>query len=188
MDMQKAWNDLDDAVCILESNIRSFREGNVSVYKVIAVQLRVLLCDKQNPLLPRVCREVRLHPLWGSKTKEQTVGLVFTMPTMVSPKGKSGPETARLFDESREPIELKEWLDQALFSQRITIRELIDSVRNKEAAHSDRHYNETLKLTRGFSLVGDEKAHIICIVVIGEYILEQIKMALEDNASESSKS
>ena len=54
MNLQKAWAGPYDVVHIIESNIRLFHDGDTPAYKSIAVQLRVLLCDTQNPLLPRV--------------------------------------------------------------------------------------------------------------------------------------
>jgi hypothetical protein len=34
------------------------------------------------------------------------------MPILISTPGKTGPETARLFDEYRNLIDLEKWLDQ----------------------------------------------------------------------------
>ena len=169
----------------LEGNIRLFHEGNTSAYRVIAVQLWLLLCDKK-PLVPRVFQDVKLHPLLGYITKEEDEewkkklghsieeGLVFQMPAMVRFNGKGGSRIEVLFDERRQPIELEEWLDQDLFNQKITIRQLIKSVRNKEAAHSDKNYDETLKFSKSIKLV-NEDIHIKFVVAIGEYVLKILK-------------
>lgn len=192
MNIKKALNDLKESVDILESNIGLFHEGNVAAYRVISVQLRLLLCDR-NPLIPRVFQNVKLHPLWGGITKEQDEewkrkfgrsikdGLVFQMPGMVRFDGKGGSKIIKLFDESREPIELTEWLEQDFFNQNITIRGLIKSVADKLSAHSDPNYNDTLNFTRSIKLV-NEDIHIKFIIGIGEYVLKLIKMALEGNA------
>ena len=66
----------------------------------------------------------------------------------------------------------------------ITIRKLITIVAGRLGAHSDLNYGKELELLRSIRLV-DKEAHIKSIVVIGEYILEQIRIALEGNASES---
>jgi hypothetical protein len=188
--VNKSIDDLKHSINILEANIKLFQEGNISVYRVIAVQLYLLLCDKNNALIPRIFRKVRLHPIWGSFTKEQEEefkketghsikeGLAFQMPAMVRFDGKGGSKIETLFDERREPIKLEEWLNQDLFSPNITIRELIKSVRDKESAHSDKHYDDTLKFTKSVKLV-DQDIHVKFIAAIGEYILKMIKMTIE---------
>jgi len=193
MSMHKALDDLKHSINILEANIRLFHDGNISSYRVVAVQLRLLLCDGKNSLIPRVFSNVKLHPVWGSMTKEQDEewkrkfgrsfkdGLVFQMPAMVSFDGKGGSRIQKLFDEGREPLGMEEWLDQDLFNERITIRQLIKSVANKESAHSDRDYDDTLRFTKSIKLV-DQDIHIKFIVAIGEYILKLLKMGLQGEA------
>jgi len=188
MNICKAINDLKDSMNILEGNIRLFHQGNISVYRVIAGQLWLLLCDGKNSLVPRVFQNMKFHPLRGYITKEKDEewkrkfghsmkeGLVFQMPAMVSFNGKGGSRIEALFDECGQPIELEEWLDQDLFSQEITILQLIKSVRHKEAAHSDKDYDETLKFTKSIKLV-NEDIHIKFIVAIGEYMLRILKEA-----------
>ncbi len=190
MNIHKAIEDLKASIDILEANIKLFHEGNISTYRVIAVQLYLLLCDKNNALIPRIFKNVRLHPIGGSVTKEQDEEwkrkfghsikeeLVFQMPAMVEFDGKGGAEIEAIFDEGREPIELEEWLDQDLLNENITIRQLIKSVRNKESAHSDKNYDKTLEFTKSIKL-SDEDIHIKFIVAIGEYILKLVKMAEE---------
>ena len=185
MNIYKAINDLKHSMNILEGNIRLFHEGNISAYRVIAVQLWLLLCDKK-PLVPKVFPDVMLHPLLDYITKEEDEerkrkfghsieeGLVFQMPAVVRFNGKGGSRIEVLFDEHRQPIELEEWLDQDLFNQKITIRQLIKSVRNKEAAHSDNDYDETLKFSKSIKLV-NEDIHIKFVVAIGEYVLKILK-------------
>ncbi len=191
--MNKSVDDLKHSINILESNIKVFNEGNISVYRVIAVQLYLLLCGKNDALIPRIFKNVRLHPIYGSYTKEQEEkyikqtghsmkeGLDLQIPAMIKFDGKGGSKIEVLFDERREPIELEEWLDQDLFNNNITIRQLIKSVRDKESAHSDRYYDETLQFTKSIKLV-DQDIHIQFIVAIGEYILKMIKMAIESKA------
>lgn len=177
---QKAWEDLYDSRQILKSSLRLFHSGESSAYRSVAIQLRLLLCDTQNPLLPRVCKQVKLHPLFSYHGNELDEGLVFQLPTMVSPPGKVGPETARLFDESRDPIDLEEWLNQPFISSDLTIRKLIKSVADKLAAHSDPKYGKDLEFLKSIALI-DNPAHVKGIVITGEYILEQIEGALKEN-------
>ncbi len=190
MNISKAVDDLKHSINILEANIRLFHEGNVSVYRVAAVQLWLLLCDGKHSLVPRIFQNVNLHPLSGYITEEEDEeykrefghsfkeGLVFHLPAIVSFDGKGGSSIELLFDERRVPIELEEWLDQDLFNQKITIQQLIKSVRNKEAAHSDKDYDETLTFTKSIKLV-NEDIHIKFIVAIGEYVLRFLSLALQ---------
>jgi len=108
---------------------------------------------------------------FGHSIKE---GLVFQMPATVRFNGKGGSRLEVLFDEHRQPIKLKEWLDQDLFNQKITIRQLIKSVRHKEAGHSAIDYDETLKFTKSIKLV-NEDIHLKFVVAIGEYVLKILK-------------
>ncbi len=131
---------------------------------------------------------MKLHPLLGI-TKEQDEdwkgkfgysiknAFVVHLPAIVEFDGRGGSKIIRLFDESREPIELTEWLEQDLFNPKIKIGELIKSVADKLGKHSDPDYNDTLNYTRSIK-VANEDIHIGYIIGIGEYVLKLIKMAM----------
>ncbi len=168
----KAMVDLSASKKIMQSNIKLFHEGHRDSYRVIAGELRKLLCDGKNSLIPRLFPKAALHPLRGVNLKGSLMeGLVFRMPSRVHFDGKGSPKILELFDPRKKTISIEEWLDQPLFNKDITIRELIRSVADKENAHSDPHYNDTLKFTKSVKL-GDEAIHEQHIVAIGEYILE----------------
>lgn len=180
MNKNKALVDLKASVSILESNIRLFHEGTTATYRSISVLLRLLLCDKK-PLLTRIFPNLKLHPLRGGITKEMEEDYIkdrvfLYIHAKIRLDTKDGVKIIELFDESREPIELTEWLDQSLFKQKITIKELIKSVADTEGAHSDPNYNNTLNYTRSIKL-DNEAIHIKYIIAIGEYILKWLKMA-----------
>lgn len=155
---------------ILKSNIHGFHQGSRELYRVVAGELRKLLCDGNNSLLPRVIPGLSLLPLLVCLDDFPTDGLVFLMPSVVSHNNATGPTVRSLFDFNEQYIPLKDWLEQVLFPPKITIRMLIRSVADKESAHADREYNETLKMTRSF-FIFDEEVHKAHIVAIGEYIL-----------------
>ena len=100
------------------------------------------------------------------------------MPSVVRFDGKGGSRIVQLFDIKAEAIPLQAWLDQPLFSSEISIKELIRSVADKEAAHSDANYNSTLILTRSIKLI-DEDVHKQHIVAIGEYILSMMTNTIQ---------
>lgn len=182
----KRLNDFKDTIIVLEKSIELFYQGYSAFYRVIANQLRLLLCDtqrkKDNSLLPRLFIGVKLHPMRGLLTKEAKEALpflhgkgeFFQIPAQISFDGKGGSKIEVLFDEGKPRIPLADWLDQGIFNEKITVRELIRSVSDKEAVHSDKDYNETLKTTRSIKLV-TEDIHIKFIVAIGEYILKDLK-------------
>jgi len=178
--MHKAIEDLMASRNILATNIRLFHEGNRDLYRVISVELRKLLCDGRNSLVPRLFPDARLHPLRGRLPDHLKEGLVLHIPSMIHFDGKGGSRIIELFDKAAQPIPLADWLTQDLFNKDITINELIRSVADKESAHSDRKYDKTLTFTRSVKLV-DEDIHRQHIVAIGEYILELLDMAIDNN-------
>ena len=165
--------DIEDCLAsrnILAANIGMFHQGNRDLYRVVAVELRKLVCDGKNSLIPRLFPSAGFHPLRGRLPDHLKEGLVFQMPAQIRFDGKGGSRIVALFNYRAEPLPLDAWLDQDLFNSTITIRELIRSVANKESAHSDKNYNDTLNFTRSVKLV-DEEIHKQHIVAIGEYLL-----------------
>ncbi len=191
----KSLIDLDDAINNLELGVKAFHSGQTSAYRIVATQLRILLCDsikgRDNSLLPRIFGHVRLHPILASVTQELdreweakfgyllSERVDFQLPGVLRFDGKGGSTIEELFDERREPIDLVKWLDQMTFSKEITIRELIRSVANKEAAHSDEDYGRTLRKTQSVKLP-DQDIHVKFIVGIGEYILKVLKSQMTE--------
>jgi len=186
MTRDKAREDLLAATEILQTNINVYRrQGKRQLYRVVASQLRLLLCDGRNSLLPRLFGDVRLHPMTGyirDKRLDEiwkaqfgrtfTENRLFHQPFSVY-VGEKGARIAELFNERLEPIPLEEWLDQPIFNAWLTVKELIRSVADKEAVHSDPSYNKTLKFTSS-SRINEQALHEELIVCAGEYILRAI--------------
>ena len=70
-------------------------------------------------------------------------------------------------------MEINAWVEQPIINPTTTVKELIKSVANKEAAHSDPDYNETPSKARSLNIVGDE-SHLPDIVSIAAYLLEEL--------------
>lgn len=178
MNYSKACDDLKNVIEILEINIQHYHKNNKSAYRTVAAQLRLLLCDKDSSLLPRVFKNPKLHPLRLQGIDENTV---LFLPSVTYFDGKGGSKSeGSLFDAKKTPIELNDWLDQKLFNKNISIRELIKSIADKEAVHSDPDYNQTLKFSRSVKLVG-EAIHQKYVIQIGEYILNELKKSMPKN-------
>lgn len=135
----------------------------------MAIELRKLLCDKNHDkdqsLLPCVVSDPKLPKLHITKVLENCpsllVGLEHIMPGSISViDGKRKFEL--LFSDEEEWLGIEEWIDQIFFDSSITIKELIKSVADKEAAHSDLNYNDTLNKVMDWSY-GNVACHIFGI-------------------------
>lgn len=156
----------------------------------MAAQLRILLCDGKNSLLPKLVKNLYFHPLLNYISKEEDEkykkefghssleGMVFQLPALTNFDGKGGSRIIQLFDKTRNRIGNKEWLSQPLFSKEVTIQKLIKSVSDKESVHSDDDYDDTLRMTKSVKLASIE-IHPPYIIAIGEYLLEGINALLE---------
>lgn len=108
-----------DAAAILQRSIELYDAGVTAFYRVMAVQLRLLLCDTARlhdapldlALAPRVFPGLRLPP--------------------VGPDGQ--------FDQQTAPLALEAWLEQPLPGPGMTLRRLIRQVCDQDGgAHVDR--------------------------------------------------
>ena len=84
------------------------------------------------------------------------------------------------FAKSQTLISVDEWVKQPIINLHITIFELIKSVADKEGAHSDIEYNDTLKHAKLVKYITDD-SHIPVIVWIWEYIVAIIKNSTNFN-------
>ena len=160
----------------LEVNIHSFHAGKRELYRVIATELRKLLCDGKSTLLKRMFINLNLHPILGSINKypeDKREGLLFHMPSVVYSNKENGAKIVALFNKKGKVITLNKWLNQSLFSNEITIETFIRSISDKESVHSDKVYNQTLKFLKNIKL-SNEEIHKTHMVAIGEYILWMI--------------
>lgn len=186
MSRSKLLTDYQSSLNILEGNIELFHKGNRATYRVIATHLDILLIGEKS-LMMQLFSSSAFHPLKGYISKEEDDayikkfghslkdGLVFQSPAIIDFDGKGGSKIIALFDEDRMPLVLDIWLDQPLFNDEITIRELIKSIRDKEGAHSDKEYNNTLKFTKSIGLI-DKDIHEQYIVAVGEYVLKSLRL------------
>jgi len=169
----KALNDFNASLAILRGNSELFKSGNHHVYRVIATELRKLLCDRENSLLPRIYKDIRLHRLQVSALLEKqaslAVGLSHIMPGRLTRKD-GVPAFELLFANPPETIPVELWMDQVLFSPAITVRELVKSVADKEAAHADPTYNATLEHAMEHKYY-EYDSHILTVVAIAQCLL-----------------
>lgn len=181
----KAKDDFRDSLQLLQDSLDQYYEGKKAHYRTIAVQLWILLCDGDIPLVERVFPDFRLLPLIGTKSKKNEPTPMDQIREILGPNrlffpiniignGKSVPKVELLIDKQQDPIELVEWLDQSFLSNRITIRKFLKSVRHKLGAHSDPDYDEILRATKSLRLTGIESLELI-IISLGEHILNEIQ-------------
>ena len=185
----KAKDDFRDSLQLLQDSLDQYYEGKKAHYRTIAVQLWILLCDGDVPLVQRVLPDFRLLPLIGTKSENNELSPMdqirdilgpnhLLFPLKIAGNGMSVPKVEILIDKKQDPIELVEWLDQSFLSNKITIRKFLKSVRHKLGAHSDPDYDEILRATKSLRLTGFDSLEFT-IVSLGEYILSEIQCARE---------
>lgn len=191
LNKKKTSKNLEESMAQIQDNIKLFKSGKHYAYKGIAIQLRLLLCDKTTkPLLLKIFSAIAFHPLKievfrQTLSEKDRSSLIFAMSgtAHISPKGS---ELSDIFDKRGTPMMLEEWLNQKIILPNISIRDLILSTANKEAAHSDSDYNETLKTSKSINL-GAEEMQGHYIIAIGEYVHEVITDVLTQKTKEFEK-
>lgn len=90
------------------------------------------------------------------KTPSLAEGLVMIMLGQLS-IDKNGLSNFQLtFARSQTLISVEEWVKQPFFNVKFTVWELIKSVADKEAAHSDIDYDQNLLFAKHVQYVNDE--------------------------------
>jgi hypothetical protein len=99
----------------------------------------------------------------------------FMMPGQLTVKRATGTYHFELtFAGPDKLMEPREWVRQPFLSPSITIWELIKSVADKEGAHSDPDYNDTLVQAKMVKYVKDD-SHIPAIVALGDYLMKWLR-------------
>jgi hypothetical protein len=171
---------LIDAINLVRINIALFDAGNRACYRLIAGQLRLLLCDgKGNSLIKRVFPNPRLHPFWQceemDEIEKQGGRMLFFLPGELA---SNSSQITNICDRDKEPMELDKWLNLRVFDSSITLRGLIRSVANKDGgAHLDSKLDNTLMKTYSTEICG-ELSHVRFLVDISRYLVEEIDIWL----------
>jgi len=186
MEQFKSKVDFERALNIIEDCCKLVFQGKIDHWVSVAVQLYILLIDRGNkkgPLVEAFYPNITFHPILGYQPNDAKFAISklneFHGPDNTLYPGKIRVKNGKfypiyVFDERAVPILRKEWLNQPYISGKITIKELLKSVRNKEGAHSDEKYDETLVKTRFFMIAGIS-IDVIGIASIGEYIVKRIR-------------
>ncbi|MBI4528202.1 MAG: hypothetical protein HY695_30785 [Deltaproteobacteria bacterium] len=175
--MSKSEEDFQASLKILETAVTHYHRGLKDAYRVVAGELRKLLCDA-NPLLPRVRPKIRLHKLiWTEKLEgcpSLVNGLEVIIPGSMSQRPDGSCRFELLFAMNPVLMEVDQWIEQPFLSPSITVRELIRSVADKEGVHSDPDYNDTLIAAKLVKYIRDD-SHIPSIIALGEYLLKWLR-------------
>ena len=160
-----------------------FNTGTKEVYIVIANELRKLICDKNiklenpkdNSLLLKIFSSINFSPIKSIEKMPQN-NLVFQSYESMQFNGNGDYKITNLFDTSKPKIPYSNWLKQTMMFSKgsITLEQIIKSVSDKEGAHSDDDYNDTIKQINYFIISGKDTRPYY-ITAIGEYILSEIK-------------
>lgn len=179
--MSKSLDDIEASFSVLTSNVRSYYTGNRHAYRPVAVELRKLLCDylrgKDVSLLKRIFPDLRLRPLHGAQDKiDQHTSLYIT--GCLSFDGKGSGKISQFIDENAASLTIDEWLEQKIIDNVTTIREFIRSVADKEGAHSDKEYNDTLSKTKSVKLSEEWSLCDQFIIGIGRYLIKVLAITM----------
>jgi len=123
MDRQKAVSDLRGSVDILRANIGLYHSGTAAVYRVVACELRKLLCDGNNSLLTKLFDDLRLHPVIDSHgdsfaiEKSEPDVNVFKVPGRMRFKRGQTTRVVNIFDCRTQPIPLSAMVKPAVVQE-----------------------------------------------------------------------
>jgi len=174
--VSKSETDFLASLTVLEAAITMYHCGVVDSYRLVATELRKLLCDR-NALLTRVRPGFQLHKLHWTEMLETRPslmnGLNYIMPGRLSVSQDGTSHFELTFAQSGALMDVEHWIEQPLFSADITVRELIKSVADKEGAHSDPDFNETLVHAKLVKYMRDD-SHKPTIIAIGEYVFRWV--------------
>lgn len=76
-----------------------------------------------------------------------------------------------LYSNPIESMDIEPWIEQRIFKDGITIRELIKSVADKEGAHSDLNYHDIVKYAKNWHY-GNISSHIFGISGIAKLLYQ----------------
>lgn len=159
---------LDEIIRILEVSVFLCEALKLeSFYNVIAVQLRIILCDNKEIIKSKL-QQPMLHPHTG-KIFNESDDFKFIL-------------SNDLFDKTREPISLEKWLNQEIaWSESwrpMTIKEVIKAWANKNGgAHVDPSIPE--KEMFAITIFGEHY-----LITIARYIIELLGYDLENDMVE----
>lgn len=175
---KKQEEDFKNSILLLKSYLDSYEAGNALMYLPMAVELRKLMCEKQDkPLMEQVIPDIELHKLHSTELfgnhPSLLVGLQNFMPGSLSFSEHKLPTFNLLFSKKQERMKLEPWVDQMFFKEGISIRELIKSVADKESAHADKNYNDTLLHCKNW-IFNDTECHILGIYGLAKFIYDLV--------------
>ena len=184
---KKQGEDFKNSIQLLGSYLDSYEDGNALMYLPMAVELRKLLCEKHGePLMGRVIPSVELYKLHSTElfgnNPSLLAGLQNFMPGSLSSSGHALPTFNLLFSKKQEKMKLEPWVDQMFFKEGISISELIKSVADKEAAHADKNYNDTLLHCKNWTF-NDIGCHILGVYSLARFIYDLVTMEYSQHLS-----
>ncbi len=183
--------ELGECFAVVDTCLASYYAGASHMYRPLAGQLRILLCDRQ-PLLSRVFPDLKIAALRPIEWLEPHEAALFDstpgrlelqhppdqefhlarMPFLITAY-ENGLQVADLeFDSPESVLPLDEWMDQSItiLPSRVSLREMIRSVADKGGgSHVDDRINDALRGMRatGPSGVG---VHVLFSVAVGRFV------------------
>jgi hypothetical protein len=183
-------DELAECFAVIDTCLGTYYDGATHMYRPLAAQLRILLCDKP-PLLSRVFPNLRigalrpiewLEPPGATRFEDTEMRLAVEhpqdqefrlaqMPFLIT-EYENGLQVADLeLEASNQMLPLDTWMDQlvTVYPSKLSLREIIRSVADKGGGvHVDDRVNNALRDMRvtGPSDVG---VHVLFTVAVGRY-------------------
>ena len=181
---EKQKEDFKNSIFLLKTYINLYEVGNSLIYLPMAVELRKLLCkNKEGALIKHIIPNIELYKLHSTEFFANNPNLLVSldnfMPGRLSFSDDKLPKFNLLFSTKKEKIKLESWIDQMFFKEGITICELIKSVADKQAAHADRNYNDTLLHCKIWTF-NDVGCHILGVYALSKFIYDFVSIEYKD--------
>lgn len=187
---KRLYNEMSECFAVIDSCLKSYYAGELHMYRPLAGQLRILLCDK-SPLLTRIFSNVRIGAVRSIEWLEVDKSELFEgndarlavdhppdqefrsarMPFLIT-EFSSGLQIADLqFKTNGKLLPLREWVKQIVSIEpcELSIRQIIRSVADKGGgAHVDDKINIELQhmYSTGPAGIG---VHVLFTVAIGRF-------------------
>ena len=172
---------INDCVTIIDQDVRELPSFRLR-WQSLATQLWKLLCDKR-PLIWQAIPDARFHPMF---TYIRPNSYSMFMATKIEVTGNR--ISLSCFNETAAPIPLREWLDQIIMvalGHDITVRNAIEYLRNREAAHLDpiefaKH--TALKEAWEIPVANNLTSYEATLLVIRDYVAGRTRTLLADSS------
>lgn len=187
---KKLLEDFEASCRSLADQIKLFDGGSTHAYRPVAVELRKLVAEArlEKCLAYKILGDFELNQNGTARMVERIPSLrggpVFSLPGQVT-VSSAGTQLGTLFPAGAKRVPLSKWRREPFLAADITVYDFVKSVADREGAHADDEYDETLKRLVQIKL-GDESARAHIVVSVGRYLLNELEAQFQAKTGENS--